>query len=98
MWTAAWATSGTSGTGSRCPIGETTTPSPSLFFLWSAIALLAGLALAALALYLFGPRLGELHPLIPRVLWPALAIAAGVLWLWWAVLLRLLCHEAETPS
>jgi len=61
--------------------------SPALFFLWSAVALVAGLALVALALYLFGPRLGQLHPSIPRVLWSALAIATAVLWLWWGVLL-----------
>jgi uncharacterized protein len=61
--------------------------SPALFFLWSAVALVAALALVALALYLFGPRLGQLHHSIPRVLWSALAIVTGVLWLWWGVLL-----------
>jgi hypothetical protein len=61
--------------------------SPALFFLWSAVALVAGLALVALALYLFGPRLGQLHPSVPRVLWSALAIVTAVLWLWWGVLL-----------
>jgi hypothetical protein len=61
--------------------------SPALFFLWSAVALVAGLALVALALYLFGPRLGQLHPSIPRVLWSTLAIVTAVLWLWWGVLL-----------
>jgi uncharacterized protein len=61
--------------------------SPTLFFLWSAIALVAGVALAALTLYLFGPRLGELHRAVPRVLWAALAIAAVLLWVWWGVLL-----------
>jgi uncharacterized protein len=61
--------------------------SPALFFLWSAVALVAGLALVALALYLFGPRLGQLHHSVPRVLWSALAIVTAVLWLWWGVLL-----------
>ena len=61
--------------------------SPTLFFLWSAVALVTGLLLIALALYLFGPRLGELHHALPTVLWWGLAILAGILWLWWGVLL-----------
>jgi hypothetical protein len=61
--------------------------SPTLFFLWSAVALVAGLLLVALALYLFGPRLGQLHRSLPTVLWWGLAVLAGILWLWWGVLL-----------
>jgi uncharacterized protein len=61
--------------------------SPTLFFLWSAVALLAGMMLAALALFLLGPRLGELHHGIPGFLWTSLAVASAVLWLWWTVLL-----------
>jgi hypothetical protein len=60
---------------------------PALFFFWSALALLGGMALAVLALYLFGPRLGELHSAIPAILRTALAIAATALWIWWAMLL-----------
>jgi hypothetical protein len=61
--------------------------SPTLFFVWSAVALVAGLLLVALALYLFGPRLGQLHRVLPAVLWWGLAVVAGLLWLWWGVLL-----------
>src|SRR6476469_2453985 len=61
--------------------------SPALFFLWSAVALVAGLALLALALYLLGPRLSQLHHALPAVLWSGLAIMAVVLWVWWGVLL-----------
>jgi uncharacterized protein len=60
--------------------------SPVLFFSWSALALVAGLGLVALGLYLFGPRLADLHTGLPRVLWTALAGAAAVLWIWWGVL------------
>jgi hypothetical protein len=60
--------------------------SPALFFGWSAVALVAGLALAALALYLFGPRLGQVHHGLPRLLWSALAVLGLVLWAWWGVL------------
>jgi len=60
--------------------------SPVLFFVWSGVTLAAGLAIVALALYLLGPRLGELQGSIPSVLWTALGAAAVLLWVWWAVL------------
>ncbi|HUR96200.1 MAG TPA: DUF116 domain-containing protein [Gemmatimonadales bacterium] len=60
--------------------------SPILFFAWSALALVVGLGLTALCLYVFTPRLTDLHPSLPRLLWTALAVAGGVLWLWWGVL------------
>jgi len=60
--------------------------SPTLFFGWSAAALAAALAVGALGLYLLGPRLALLHSLIPTILWAGLAIAAAILWTWWAVL------------
>jgi hypothetical protein len=60
---------------------------PALFFAWSAAALLVGLGLLAVLLYLLGPRLSTLHPAIPGVLRAVLALAAAVLWLWWTVLL-----------
>jgi len=60
--------------------------SPTLFFLWSAAALVSAFATAALAIYLLGPRLSLLHPLVPPVLWAGLALAAVVLGVWWVVL------------
>lgn len=60
--------------------------SPSLFFVWSAFALLVGLGLLAAGLYLFAPRLADLHPALPRLLARALVAAALVLWLWWGAL------------
>src|SRR5512145_814036 len=59
---------------------------PTLFFLWSAAALVAGCALLAGLLYLLGPRLGMLNPLIPRVLRIVLLALATVLAVWWLVL------------
>jgi hypothetical protein len=44
------------------------------------------LVLAALALYLFGPRLGQIHPAVPRVLWTALVVIGLALWAWWGVM------------
>lgn len=60
--------------------------SPILFFRWSALALLLGLGLLAIALYLFAPRLADLHAGLPRLLGTVLAAAALVLWLWWGIL------------
>ena len=57
--------------------------SPALFFVWSAAALVAALAIAALAVYLLGPRLSLLHPRVPRCSGPASALATVVLGVWW---------------
>jgi len=59
---------------------------PALFFAWSAAALMVGLGIAAFVLFLFGPRLADLHARVPLLLWTALAGMAFVLWAWWAVL------------
>lgn len=60
---------------------------PILFFGWSAVALVAGLGLAALGLFLLGPRLADLRASLPRILWIGLAALAAVICAWWAVLL-----------
>jgi hypothetical protein len=59
---------------------------PTLFFGWSALALLLGLGLLAIALYLLAPRLADLNAALPRLLGTALAVTALGLWLWWALL------------
>src|SRR4051794_16948535 len=59
--------------------------SPNLFFAWSAVALAAGLAITAFGLFLLAPRIGILHPAIPRLLWITLLVVGSVLWLWLAV-------------
>jgi hypothetical protein len=66
-------------------LGDYDSP-PSLFFAWSAVALVVGLGLAALVLFLLGPRLADLHALMPRLLWGGLGATAVVLWAWWGVL------------
>ncbi|HEX6105987.1 MAG TPA: DUF116 domain-containing protein [Gemmatimonadales bacterium] len=60
--------------------------SPALFFLWSAVALAAGLAVLGLALFLLAPRLAGLHPAIPALLRGTLAALGLVLLAWWVVL------------
>lgn len=60
--------------------------SPRLFFLWSLAALAVGLGLVAALLYLLGPRLASVHPLLPRFLWGALAATGVVLLVWWVAL------------
>ncbi len=69
--------------------------SPALFFAWSAIALIAGLGLVALAIFLLAPRLADAHPSAPRILWSALLIAGAIFLAWWAALL--LSYELKRP-
>ncbi len=60
--------------------------SPGLFFLWSAVALVAVLGVLALGLFLLAPRLALLHPALPAVLWGALGLGAALILAWWGVL------------
>jgi hypothetical protein len=66
--------------------GNFDTP-PSRFFVWSAGALVAGLGVLALALFLLAPRLGAIHSRLPPILWLILAGISLVLWCWWGLLL-----------
>jgi uncharacterized protein len=59
---------------------------PGLFFGWSAAALATGLAAVAAVLFVLGPRLADLHPVIPRALWIGLLLSGAVLWVWWGLL------------
>jgi hypothetical protein len=59
---------------------------PALFFAWSAVALVVGLGLLALLLFLLAPRIRGIHPTLVSGLWIGLLISASVLWFWWAVL------------
>jgi uncharacterized protein len=68
---------------------------PVLFFGWSAMTIVAGLALAGLGLYLLTPRLGALHPAVPAWLWTALLLGASLLIAWWSLLF--LSHELGRP-
>lgn len=59
---------------------------PSLFFVWSAGALVAAMAAVAAALFLLGPRIGLVHSAIPRALWIVAGAGGALLWIWWGVL------------
>lgn len=59
---------------------------PALFLAWSAATLAVALGLAAGVLFLLAPRLALIHPVIPAVLWSALALLSGLSWLWWSLL------------
>jgi hypothetical protein len=60
---------------------------PSLFFGWSAFALIALFAVAVTVTYLLAPRLALLHPVVPAAIWAALTVSAAVVWVWWGLLL-----------
>jgi uncharacterized protein len=68
---------------------------PVLFFVWSAMAIVVGLSLVALGLYLLSPRLAGLHPKAPGWLWTALLLAGSVFLAWWTLLF--LSHELGRP-
>jgi len=59
---------------------------PTLFFGWSALALVAAAAALAAGLFLLGPRLGSIHPALPGMLWVLLAAVTLGLALWWLAL------------
>ena len=50
---------------------------PALFFAWSLLAMLVMGGLAAVALYVLAPRLGEVHDGLPRAAWTSLAVVMG---------------------
>jgi uncharacterized protein len=60
---------------------------PALFFAWSALAIVTGLGVIALGLFLLAPRLVGLHPSAPRILWTALLAIGTLGWAWWGALL-----------
>lgn len=74
---------------------------PRLFFVWSAVALIAGLAAAAALVFILDPRLARLHPLVPRILWISLLVAGAALWIWWGFSsfpMRLARLSSRNPS
>jgi hypothetical protein len=66
-----------------------------LFFAWSVLALGIAAVVAALFLYLLGPRLGLMNPDVPRALWIAWWAVGGVLMAWWILLV--LAHATRRP-
>jgi uncharacterized protein len=69
--------------------------SPTLFFAWSAITLALGLGVIALGLFLLTPRLADVFPFAPTVLWSGLLIFGSIIWVWWGMLF--LAHELRRP-
>lgn len=60
---------------------------PSLFFAWSAGALVLAVAVISALLYLLSPRLAAIHPAIPTSLWTALAVVTIGTVVWWGLIL-----------
>jgi hypothetical protein len=72
--------------GRPLPGGGDFSAAPGLFFRFAALTVAAVAAAAALLLYLIGPRLGTLWPLLPRILWIVLGLFAVLQWLYLSVL------------
>ena len=72
--------------GRALPGGGDFSAAPGLFFRFAALTIAAVTGAVALLLYLVGPRLGTLSPLLPRILWIGVAMFAVVQWLYLSVL------------
>jgi hypothetical protein len=68
------------------PGGGDFSAAAALFFRFAALTVATATGIVALLLYLIGPRLGTLWPLLPRILWIALGLFAVVQWLYLSVL------------
>ncbi|HEY6093309.1 MAG TPA: DUF116 domain-containing protein [Gemmatimonadales bacterium] len=64
--------------GRPLPGGGDFSAPPGLFFRYAAVTIVAATALVALLLYLVGPRLATLWQPLPRLLWIALGVVAGL--------------------
>jgi hypothetical protein len=62
--------------GRPLPGGGDFSAAPGLFFRFAALTVVAATGALALLLYLIGPRLGTLWPLLPRMLWSVLGLFA----------------------
>ncbi len=68
--------------GKPLPSGGDFSAPPGLFFRFAGLTLAVLASAAALLLYIVAPRLGALAPVLPRVLWIALAALTGLAWIW----------------
>jgi hypothetical protein len=72
--------------GRPLPGGGDFSAAPGLFFRFAALTVATATAAVALLLYLVGPRLGTLAPLLPRILWIVLGLFTVLQWLYLSVL------------
>jgi uncharacterized protein len=72
--------------GRPLPGGGDFSAAPRVFFRFAALTIAAATGALALLLYLIGPRLGTLSPLVPRILWSLVAVLAVLQWLYLGVL------------
>jgi hypothetical protein len=73
--------------GKPLPSGGDFSAPPGLFFRYAALTLLVLAGAAALLLYIVAPRLAALTPVLPTVLWLALAGVTGLAWVWFGLTL-----------
>ena len=72
--------------GRPLPGGGDFSAAPGVFFRFAALTIATATGVAALLLYLIGPRLSTLSALVPRILWWVLALFAALEWLYLGVL------------
>jgi hypothetical protein len=72
--------------GRPLPGGGDFSAAPGLFFRFAALTITVATGAVALLLYLIGPRLGTLSPLVPRTLWIVVGLFAALQLLYLSVL------------
>ena len=71
--------------GKPLPAGGDFSAPPGLFFRYAALTLALSSGVVALLLYLIGPRLAAISPVLPRALWIVLGAAIALKTLWWSL-------------
>ena len=83
--------------GRPLPGGGDFSAAPGLFVRFAALTVATATGGGALLLYLIGPRLGTLSPLVPRILWIVLGLFVVVQWLYLGVLAAPVSSAGEYP-
>jgi len=72
--------------GKPLPQGGNFDAPPALFFAWAITSLVVALGFASFGLFLLDPRLGELHPRLPLMIWGGFGMLTILAFLWWAAI------------
>ena len=72
--------------GQPLPNGGNYDAPPALFFGWAITSLIVALGFASLGLFLLDPRIGDLHPRLPLLLWSGFGFLIIVVFAWWLLI------------
>lgn len=72
--------------GEPLPNGGNYDAPPALFFAWAITSLIVALGFVSLGLFLLDPRIGDLHPRLPLLLWSGFGILIVIVFAWWLLI------------